>query len=421
MVKPKKFTQIKAFDKGVSLRQYLNDNPNELRAFVNNNIDFDDMGFDIRSDNVCCPFCEDTGFHGKVNYNETTGMHNIYCYRCSGSKNNNRPYSPWDYVTQIYRIQEGGLTYLNAVVSLYNSFEDFQKAYEGYEVEIKTKVVAPNIDKQQEFIDKILSNCNNDILSFIDELYGNCSIEKFKPYLNLYKGIKHTVANTEWEGEIDQNVKIFSNSNVPIKVITLKMFDRFVSQEADSNNIRQLFTDGTEFLYLIPTVSPNGKIVQIAFRIGNGNTNKYKPKVKKAKGDFEEINIPMMFGFHNFQNFKQGMPIVLVEGEKDAIALQTIYPFALAMGRNTLGSNIKYLKYLTNKFVIIPDNDERAGEEGFERIKQDMEKYGLKLNKIVISNPKLKDVADIYTKSPKLWKQLKGYMEKLKQKYNILN
>ena len=141
MVKPKKFTQIKAFDKGVSLRQYLNDNPNELRAFVNNNIDFDDMGFDISSDNVCCPFCEDTGFHGKVNYNETTGMHNIYCYRCSGSKNNIRPYSPWDYVTQIYRIQEGGLTYLNAVVSLYNSFEDFQKAYEGYEVEIKTKVV----------------------------------------------------------------------------------------------------------------------------------------------------------------------------------------------------------------------------------------------------------------------------------------
>ena len=110
------------------------------------------------------------------------------------------------------------------------------------------------------------------------------------------------------------------------------------------------------------------------------------------------------------------MPIVLVEGEKDAIAMQTIYPYTLAMGRNTLGSNIKYLKYLTDKFIIIPDNDE-AGLNGYEKIKKDMDRYGLKLKRISINNPKLKDFADVYTNGN--WESLRKIMTKLKAKFNI--
>ena len=110
------------------------------------------------------------------------------------------------------------------------------------------------------------------------------------------------------------------------------------------------------------------------------------------------------------------MPIVLVEGEKDAIAMQTIYPYTLAMGRNTLGSNIKYLKYLTDKFIIIPDNDE-AGLNGYEKIKTDLDRYGLKLKRISINNPKLKDFADVYTNGN--WESLRKIMTKLKAKFNI--
>ena len=86
------------------------------------------------------------------------------------------------------------------------------------------------------------------------------------------------------------------------------------------------------------------------------------------------------------------------------------------MGRNTLGNSIKYLKYLTHKFIIIPDNDE-AGLKGYEKIKKDMDRYGLKLKRISINNPKLKDVADVYTNGN--WESIRKIMTKLKAKFNI--
>lgn len=415
MVKPKKISELKGINSSSNLKKYLHQNPNILREFVNRNLDFDDMGFDISSGNVCCPFCKDTEFHGQVNYNNATGMHNIYCYKCSELKNKGHAYTTWDYLTQIYRIEKGGLSFLDAVISLYNSFDEFKKAFEGHKVEINKKINNPTKDEQQEFIDNVFKDCNGDVLAFINSLYDKSSLYEINSYINLYNNIEYTVANTEWDST-DQNVQIFSKSSVPVKVVTLAEFDKFVTSNGDNIFIKNLFNLGTEFLYMIPTVAPNGKIVQITFRIGNGNTSKHKPKVKKVKATFGDINIPVMFGFHSFSEFKQGMPIVLVEGEKDAIALQTIYPYVLAMGRNTLGQNIKYLKYLTNKFIIIPDNDE-AGAKGYERIKEEMNIYGLKLKQISINNPNLKDVADIYTNGN--WKSLEEYMSKLKIKLRI--
>lgn len=409
MVKPKKISELKGLKNNGNLKKYLHQNPNILREFVNTNLDFDDMGFDISSGNVCCPFCKDTEFHGQVNYNNATGMHNIYCYKCSELKNKGHAYTPWDYLTQIYRIEEGDLSFLDAVISLYNSFDEFKKAFEGHKVEINKKINNPTKDEQQEFIDNIFNDCNGDVLTFVDNLYGKGFTSDISQYIRLYKNAEFDVTNADWEGT-DQNVKIFCQSKIPVKVIDLKRFDKYVPD--DSKFIRNLFTFNTTFLYVIPTVSPNGNIVQLSFRIGDGETGKNKPKVMKVKALFKDINIPVMFGFHNFNGFQQEMPIVLVEGEKDAIILQTIYPYVLAMGRNTLGQNIKYLKYLTNKFVIIPDNDE-AGLKGYERIKEEMSKYVLKLKHISISNLNLKDVADVYTNGN--WKSLEEYMSKLKK------
>ena len=91
MVKPKKISEIKGLkitnssnnNVGNTLKEFLHNNPDKLREFVNNNLDFDDMDLDIDSDVICCPFCNDTGYHGQVNYNYDTDFHNIYCYRCS--------------------------------------------------------------------------------------------------------------------------------------------------------------------------------------------------------------------------------------------------------------------------------------------------------------------------------------------------
>ena len=419
MVKPKKISKIKGLitengsnsNGGNALKKFLHNNPDKLREFVNNNLDFDDMDLDIDSDVICCPFCRDTGYHGQVNYNYDTDSHNIYCYRCSELNNNGHAYTPWDYLTKIYRIQEGGLSFLNAVVKIYGSFERFERAYTGHQVEIEKRIKNPSQDKQQMYIDDTCNNCNGDVLAFVNELYGKSFTSDIEQYIELYNNAEYDVTNAGWD-EIDQNVEIFGLSKILVKVVNLKRFDKYVTY--DNKFIRKLFTLNTTFLYMIPTVSPNGNIVQMSFRIGDGETGEGKPKVMKVKAPFgKDINIPFMFGFHDFEGFQYGMPIVLVEGEKDAIAMQTIYPYTLAMGRNTLGSSIKYLKYLTDKFVIIPDNDE-AGLKGY---KKDMDRYGLILKRISISNPKLKDVADVYTGGN--WFFLKEYMIKLKAKFNI--
>ena len=422
MVKPKKISEIKGLkitnssnnNVGNTLKEFLHNNPDKLREFVNNNLDFDDMDFDIEPESVCCPFCRDTGYHGHVNQNQDTYSHNIYCYKCSDLRNNGHAYTPWDYLTKIYRIQEGGLSFLDAVVKIYGSFERFENAYNGHQVEIDSRITAPRQDKRQEFIDNIFSNNNSNILAFVDELYGKSFTSDIEQYIELYNNAECDVTNAGWD-EIDQNVEIFGLSKIPVKLVNLKRFDKYVTY--DNKFIRKLFTLNTTFLYLIPTVSPNGNIVKMSFRIGDGETGEGKPKVMKVKAPFGNgINIPFMFGFHNFKGFQYGMPIVLVEGEKDAIAMQTIYPYTLAMGRNTLGNSIKYLKYLTDKFIIIPDNDE-AGLQGYEKIKKDMDRYGLKLKRISINNPKLKDVADVYTNGS--WESIRKIMTKLKAKFNI--
>ena len=420
-MKPKKLSELKSLNNSsdAKMKKFLQENPDKLRKFfIDFQFDFEDMGFDTDSDFVCCPFCRDTGYHGQVNYNDDNGTHNIYCYKCSELKNNGHVYTPWDYLTQIYRIQEGGLSFLDAVISLFNSFDDFKKAYEGYKVEIKQRVIVPREDKQQQFIDDIYNKCNDNVLAFVDELYSQNSSNEIQPYIRLYNNIPDTVLTTGWY-EPDQNVEIFSKSSIPIKVISRNGFDAFVSPDDDIKHIRRLFSNKTYYLYMIPTVTPSGRIVQIAFRLVDGEPNEFKPKVTKVKSHPSDINIPTMFGFHNFNGFQKGMPIVLVEGEKDAIAMQTIYPYTLAMGRNTLGSNIKYLKYLTDKFIIIPDNDE-AGLKGYERIKEVMDRYGLQLKPIFIpKNSELKDVADIYSYDKKKWEKIQQYMLGIKAKYNI--
>lgn len=418
MAKPKKLSEISSLkQKKESLKKYLHKNPDMLRNFfINFRFDFEDMEFEVNSDFVCCPFCKDEGYHGQVNYNEETGKHNIYCFKCSEINNEGHAYTPWDYLTKIYRIEKGGLSFLDAVISLFKSYDDFEKAFKGEEVGLKEKKSQPLEDKQQIYIDEIYNRCNGNVLNFIDELYSQCLLDDIEPYINMYNNIENSVATLDWD-DIDQNVEIFGQSHIPIKVIDYKLFKNYVNSDLDSKNIRKLFSDGNYYLYMIPTTTSTGKVIQIAFRLVDGEASKYKPKVKKVKAPPEKMNIPTLFGFHNFADFQKGMPIALVEGEKDAIALQTIYPYTLAMGRNTLGNNIKYLKYLTNDFIIIPDNDE-AGLRGYEKIKRDMDKYGLKLHPIFIpKNSGFKDVADIY--SQPLWDQLTRLMNNVKKRFNI--
>ena len=124
------------------------------------------------------------------------------------------------------------------------------------------------------------------------------------------------------------------------------------------------------------------KVISIVFR--STDRNKEFVKVGTTKSSF--------YGLGELKDFKYGDPILLVEGHLDRDMMATIYPNSLGIMTSHLSkSQIKILTYLTNKFILMLDNDE-AGIQG-----QKAAKYQLKGNKILElkHDYRLKDAGDL--------------------------
>ena len=125
------------------------------------------------------------------------------------------------------------------------------------------------------------------------------------------------------------------------------------------------------------------KIISITFRTIKGN--KAFIKLGNTKASF--------YGLGNLsEDFTFGKPILLVEGQLDRDMMSLIYKNTLGIMTNRLSKGqLKVLKYLSNKFILMLDNDD-AGILGQKRIKQNL--LGCKiyeLNKDV----RLKDAGDL--------------------------
>lgn len=101
----------------------------------------------------------------------------------------------------------------------------------------------------------------------------------------------------------------------------------------------------------------------------------------------------MFYGLGKLDNnFKYGTPLLLVEGHLDRDVMATIYPYTLGIMTSHLSkSQIELLTSLTDKFMLMFDNDE-AGIKG-----QQMAKYQLKGYKVmeIKHEVDLKDAGDI--------------------------
>ena len=91
-------------------------------------------------------------------------------------------------------------------------------------------------------------------------------------------------------------------------------------------------------------------------------------------------------------DFRFGTPILLVEGHLDRDVMKEIYPNTLGIMTNHLSKvQVEILKNLTNKFILMLDNDE-AGRDGIRTTK-----YQLQGSKIVElqHDSYLKDAGDL--------------------------
>lgn len=85
------------------------------------------------------------------------------------------------------------------------------------------------------------------------------------------------------------------------------------------------------------------------------------------KKEFSKIGISknMLYGLGRMsKDFKFGQPILLVEGHLDRDVISELYSNSLALTTNMINkSQAEILKRLTNKFILMLDNDE-AGRKG---------------------------------------------------------
>lgn len=79
---------------------------------------------------------------------------------------------------------------------------------------------------------------------------------------------------------------------------------------------------------------------------------------KEYRTIFDYGNLPPMFGFEDFKDFKLDKPLIICEGVKDSIYLKTLYPYVLALNTSNITSaNLEILSLITNKIIIAYDND----------------------------------------------------------------
>ena len=231
----------------------------------------------------------------------------------------------------------------------------------------------------------------------------------FDKYIVLYnKGVSIRRVNP-----IDnETYRILSSSNIDIRIIDR---DSNIGEISTLSALTIMVKDTDEysgrFFYAIPIQTVKGTIVGFIFRSVFG---KHYVTVNR---EFEDRNkkLPLMFGFYdtfkNFDNYDTCKPIIICEGLKDCIVLKKIYPYVLANNTSSMGINLQVLSNITNKFILIYDNDS-AGKDGME---QDIKNTtNMKYNVIKVPpKSRYKDCAECYDKSKE---DFKLFAEELTEK-----
>ena len=117
------------------------------------------------------------------------------------------------------------------------------------------------------------------------------------------------------------------------------------------------------YFYSIPLQTVKGTIVGFIYRTVFGKAYTTVSRTFSNK----ENKVPLMFGFYkdfeDYDNNDRCKPIIICEGLKDCITLKRIYPYVLSNNTSHMGLNLQVLSNITNKFILIYDND-KAGTDG---------------------------------------------------------
>lgn len=162
----------------------------------------------------------------------------------------------------------------------------------------------------------------------------------------------------------NQTFDVLLNSGIDVRIIdrekNLARLYKLGQLGAFSKDTKE---NSHRYFYSIPIQTVSGTIVGFIYRTVFGK--KYTTVSRSFSN--QECKVPLMFGFYkdfeDYDKLNDCKPIIVCEGLKDCITLKKIYPYVLSNNTSHMGINLQVLSNLTNKFILIYDNDE-AGQEG---------------------------------------------------------
>ena len=219
----------------------------------------------------------------------------------------------------------------------------------------------------------------------------------------------------------DQTFQTLKESNVDIRIIDReKNLGRLYKMGQLGTFTKDTVKHSHRYFYSIPLQTVKGTIVGFIYRTVYG---KSYTTVSRSFSD-KEHKVPLMFGFYkDFMNFDEGdhsKPIIVCEGLKDCITLKKIYPYVLSNNTSHMGINLQVLSNLTNKFILIYDND-NAGKEGMSEdiIKAQKMKYDIVKFKIGNGYKDITDCAEDKEYFSRIKEELTDVIDKMSGNYNI--
>lgn len=219
-------------------------------------------------------------------------------------------------------------------------------------------------------------------------------LNNLKQFIELYKVCKDASKLTKVNNE---EKRVFSlKRGLPIKFgCTKRLLNYLPEREALYE-----FWKNNKYFWIIPLEIMPGKVYGFILRGYNKDYSVFRLS----------NNLPVLFGLYDFKDFdfSNPKPIILTEGVKDALVLKTLYPYTLSL--NTAGltvNSIQIIASLSNKFILIYDND-KPGKEASQRDIETLQELGCKAVSII---PSYKD-AGKYIDNPV---QLKILYSNIKQ------
>lgn len=163
------------------------------------------------------------------------------------------------------------------------------------------------------------------------------------------------------------------------------------------------FFKGVDRFWLIPVQSVSQKIVGFIL----------KEVDKKNYYGVKESDFSLIYGFHNFVDYEKGKAIIIVEGFRDCLFFEYIYPYVLGfLGSGVSSEAYELIENMNDNYCIAFDRDE-AGRRGAERLK---ERFNKSLIKYRVVFPGKKDWGEYF----RTGESLQEYKEIFKKVFGIL-